>query len=113
MSAEHDRMIETLKEYVILVLREKGFKGSFPHFRRPIETAIHLLTFQFDKWGGAFTMEIAICPKEGITTSWRKQISPDKVRAWDIYPHHRLRLGPPKDDKFFRYDKQRLLSLGD
>jgi len=49
MSDERDRMIETLKEYVVPVLRERGFKGSFPHFRRPTATAIHLLTFQFDK----------------------------------------------------------------
>src|SRR5947208_777433 len=32
MSDDRDKMIETLKEYVVPVLRERGFKGSFPHF---------------------------------------------------------------------------------
>ena len=74
MSDERDRMIETLKEYVVPVLRERGFKGSFPHFRRPTATAIHLLTFQFDKWGGGFTIEIAVCPPDGVTMHWGEHI---------------------------------------
>jgi hypothetical protein len=40
MSDKRDRMIETLKEYVVPVLRERGFKGSFPHFRHPTERSI-------------------------------------------------------------------------
>ena len=67
MSDERTRMIETLNEHVVPVLRERGFKGSFPHFRRPTERGIHLLTFQFDKWGGGFAVEVAACPPDGIT----------------------------------------------
>jgi hypothetical protein len=65
MSAERDQMIATLKEYVLPVLKARGYKGSFPHFRRPTDFAIHLLNFQFDKWGGGFVVEIASCPVEG------------------------------------------------
>jgi hypothetical protein len=113
MSTERDRMIETLKEYVVPILRERGFRGSFPHFRRPTESGIHLLTFQFDKWGGGFIVEIATCPPDGFTTSWGKHISPGKVTAWDI--NRRLRLGAPdeKSDHWFRYDKRGLFSFGD
>lgn len=113
MSDQRDRMIETLKEYVIPILREKGFKGSFPHFRRLTETAIHLLTFQFDKWGGGFIIEIAVCSPKGFQTHWGKSIEPAKVRAWDI--NHRLRLGAPdenSDGHWFKYDKHKLFSLG-
>ena len=67
MSDERDRMIETLKEYVIPVLRERRIQRSFPHFRSPTERTIQLLTFQFDKWGGGFTFEIASCPPDGVT----------------------------------------------
>jgi len=113
MSDERDRMIETLKEYVVPVLRERGFKGSFPHFRRPTATAIHLLTFQFDKWGGGFTIEIAVCPPDGVTMHWGEHIPASKVRAWDVYPPHRPRLGPEKTDKWFRFDKRGFFSTGD
>lgn len=109
MSIERDRMVETLKEYVVPVLRERGFKGSFPHFRRSTDKDVHLLTFQFDKWGGAFTIEIAACPPEGVTTSWGKHIPAHEVRAWDINPPHRPRLGPEKADQWFRFDKRGLV----
>jgi hypothetical protein len=114
MSDERDRMIETLKEYVVPVLRERGFKGSFPHFRRPTERAIHLLTFQFDKWGGGFIVEIATCPPKGVTMHWGEHVPPTKVRAWDVT--RRLRLGAPdekSDGQWFRYDKRSLFASGD
>ena len=114
MSAERERMIETLKEYVIPVLRDKGFKGSFPHFRRLTQTVIHLLTFQFDKWGGSFVIEIAVCSPKGCTTHWGKFIPPTEIRAWDI--NQRLRLGATdgnSDGRWFKYAKRGLFSLGD
>jgi len=116
MSKDHDRMIETLKEYVVPILRQRGFTGSFPHFRRQTETAVHLLTFQFDKWGGSFIVEIALCPPDGFTTHWGKHIPSNKVKAWDIMPANRLRLGTTdeqSDGKWFSYEKRGLLSFGD
>ncbi len=116
MSDERDKMIETLKEYVVPVLRERGFKGSFPHFRRPTERAIHLLTFQFDKWGGGFTAEVAACRPDGVTTHWGEHIPPTKVRAWDVTPpSRRLRLGSSdsQSDHWFRYEKRGFFSPGD
>ena len=104
MSAERDRMIEVLKSVVVPFLKERGFKGSFPHFRRPAGNAIQLLTFQFDKWGGGFVVELAKCSPEGVTTSWGKFIPPNKVTAHDV--NGRLRLGArsPGEDHWFRYD---------
>ena len=106
MSDERDRMIKTLKEHIVPVLRERGFKGSFPHFRRTTERAIHLVTFQFDKWGGGFAVEIAACPPGGVLMPSGEQIPPTKVRAWDVA--RRLRLGAldEKSDHWFRYDKR-------
>jgi Domain of unknown function (DUF4304) len=113
MSVERDKMIKSLKERVVPVLRQRGFKGSFPHFRRPTDTAIHLLTFQFDKWGGGFTIEIAVCPPAGVTMQWGEHVSPSKVSAWDVYPPNRPRLGPEKTDQWFRYDKVGFFSIAD
>jgi hypothetical protein len=110
-SAEHEKMIKALKEIVVTRLREQGFKGSFPHFRRLGKEKIDLLTFQFDPWGGGFVIEISKCPADGITTYWGKHIPPNKVNAWYMHPSERLRLQPrvsssPSD--WFRYDKANL-----
>jgi hypothetical protein len=113
MSAEREKMIATLKEHLVPVLKDRGFKGSFPHFRRPTDTAIHLLTFQFDKWGGGFVIEVASCPVEGVTMHWGEHIPPSKVTAQHVI--HRLRLGASdaKSDHWFRYDRRGLLSFSD
>jgi hypothetical protein len=114
MSQEHERMVKALKEIVVTRLREQGFKGSFPHFRRPSTKKIDLLTFQFDKWGGGFVIEISKCPPEGIPIYFgkdippNKQIPPNKVTVWYTHPAERFRLQPghgssPAD--WFRYDK--------
>ena len=107
MSAERERMIAALKKQVVPVLRARGFKGSFPHFRRLTSTVIHLLTFQFDKWGGGFFVEIAGCPPEGATMYWGEHVPPAKVNAWHL--NRRLRLGAPDektDGRWFRFDSK-------
>ncbi|MFF2886098.1 DUF4304 domain-containing protein [Paenibacillus sp. NPDC057967] len=63
-------MLSALKSIVIPSLRERGFKGTFPHFRRVNEKKIDLLTFQFDKYGGGFIIEIAVCSPAGHTHHW-------------------------------------------
>ena len=100
-------MIVALKAIVIPKLRGSGFKGTFPHFRRIDETKIDLLTFQFDKWGGGFVIEISQCPPTGHNTHWGSHIPPQKVTAHDLHPDARLRLEPGKDsstDSWFRYE---------
>jgi hypothetical protein len=100
-------MVKALQAIVVPRLRERGFKGSFPHLRRPSTERIDLLTFQFDKWGGGFVIEIAKCPPEGVTTHWGERIPPNKVRAWDVHPVERLRLQPrpgSSTSDWFRYD---------
>jgi hypothetical protein len=51
-------MDKALKGRVIPTLRQAGFTGSFPHFRRIQGERTDLITFQFDKWGGGFVIEI-------------------------------------------------------
>jgi len=79
-----DAMRESLKNLLIPVLRERGFKGSLPHFRRAKNDQTDLLTVQFDGHRGGFVVEIAKCPPEGFTTHWGKHIPPNRVTAWDL-----------------------------
>ena len=101
---------EALKEITIPFLREKGFKGSLPHFRRQKPDGINLLTFQHSLYDTKFVIEIANCPASGITTSWGKEIPKNKVTAHDM--GYRLRLGSEKHntDYWFDYGKKSLFS---
>jgi hypothetical protein len=106
-SSEHEKMVTALKGIVVPVLRESGFKGSFPHFRRPSKDQIDLLTFQFDRHGGGFVIEISKCPPNGIKTSWGLEIPPSKVTAHDVDKRGgRPRIGGNAvgQDHWYRFD---------
>jgi hypothetical protein len=100
-------MDRELKSSVVPRLREAGFSGSFPHFRRSRAEVIDLLTFQFDRNGGGFVVELARSSKDGLTTHWGKHIPGNKVSAWDFHPSARHRIQPRMGsgtDCWFRFD---------
>jgi hypothetical protein len=108
MSDLRHAMEEEIKVLVLPVLRASGFKGSFPHYRRAVEDGIDLLTFQFDRHGGGFVVEIARSPGDGITTPWGERVLPNKVTAWDLHPDMRYRIQPRSGggtDSWFRFDR--------
>jgi hypothetical protein len=103
---DRTQMEAALKRIVIPELRAQGFKGTFPHFRR-VSDRVDLLTFQFDRRGGGFIMEVARGETAGHITHWGKCIPAEKLRAWDLHPGQRKRLQPgrgPGTDSWFRYD---------
>jgi hypothetical protein len=109
MSESRDKMIDAIRRVVIPTLRDMGFAGSFPHFRRFGDSQIDLLTVQFNRHGGSFAVEVAYCGQSGITTHWGKHIPVKAARAHDIHPRHRLRLGshpPQKADHWFYYEPE-------
>jgi Domain of unknown function (DUF4304) len=101
-----DALEAALRAIVIPELRGRGFKGSFPHFRRILPTRIDLLTFQFHSSGGSFVVEAAQCGPGGVSHSW-KDVPSNKVTAWDVGT--RLRLGSDdaagRADHWFVYGK--------
>jgi hypothetical protein len=106
-SKDREAMDAALKELVVPVLRANGFKGSLPHFRRATPQAIELLTFQFDKWGGGFVVEISKCPPGGYTMRWGEHIAPNKVTAHHLHPDQRKRIQHREGsgtDSWFRFD---------
>src|SRR5262245_60374911 len=99
-------MEAALKGIVVPELRRAGFTGSIPHFRRSREV-IDLITFQFDRHGGGFVIEVATGESTGFTTHWGKHIPANKLTAWDLPPERRKRLKPGSGsgtDSWFRYD---------
>jgi hypothetical protein len=104
---DREKIHAALNEHVVTVLRGIGFKGSLPHFRRNTGQQIDLISFQFDKHGGGFVVEVAVSPTEGVTMPWGEQIPPGKVLATHLYPGNRIRLGAVLEgDSWFRYDNR-------
>ena len=106
MSAERDSMIEALKKHVVPELRARGFKGSFPHFRRPAGSLIHILSFQFSSWGGGFVVEIGACPSTGVELHTGEHIPPSKVCHRHVFPRLRLGSSERQVDHWFYYDER-------
>jgi hypothetical protein len=107
MSNERKAMDEALKGQVVPYLRAMGFKGSMPHFRRVVLGGLDVLTFQFDRYGGGFVIEVARCAQEGFVTAWGKEIPADKVTAWDLPSSWRHRIQPQvggSTDSWFRFE---------
>ena len=101
-------MESELKSVVVPVLRSAGFTGSLPHFRRRGTERVELLTFQFDRYGGGFVIELAWCGSDGVVTPWRKAIPATQVTAHDLHPDLRLRIKASEGsstDAWFRYDQ--------
>ena len=66
MSAHRDAMMTALKEQFVPMLRQKGFVGSFPHFRRKLDTRIDFLDVQFAREGGRFCINLGQTGSEGL-----------------------------------------------
>lgn len=99
-------MDDALKRIVAPALRKLGFTGSFPHFRR-LTQIVDLVTFQFDRNGGGFVIEVAKGDVLGSLTHWGKHIEASKLTAWDLHPDRRKRLAPDMGsgtDSWFRYE---------
>ena len=106
-------MDKAIKEFIVPFLRQKGFKGSFPHFRREQQNNLNLLTFQFSqRQEPEFIVEIGNCQSSGITTHWGKEIKPNKCNTSHLPVHSRLRLGAKdsESDYWFNYGKKVILS---
>src|SRR5262245_57766268 len=99
-------MIQALQAVVVPELRARGFRGSFPHFRRLCANAVHLLSFQFHKQGGSFVVEVGRCPTQGLDWSGR-QIPADEVTIFNLHWTERIRLGtkPSESDHWFHFDR--------
>jgi hypothetical protein len=112
MNSAKDEIKKALSRRVIPELRRLEFKGTFPHFRRVSNGKLNLFTFQFDKYGGGFIIEIANCNLEGYTTSWGREIKPNKITVYDLPKRKRIYANVKSDDtstdNWYRYDRTSL-----
>lgn len=109
MPVKEDRgkMMHALKTIVFPYLRSIGFRGSFPHFHRINETerSVDVVTFQFNRYGGSFVIEVACGPAEGLRYK-KRFVPPRKMTTWDFA--QRTRLGSNRElfgDHWFEFGK--------
>jgi hypothetical protein len=67
MSEHSERMMSALKTRFVPALRERGFVGSFPHFRRRLTNRVDYLMVQFYSAGGSFVVEVGRTGPDGFT----------------------------------------------
>jgi hypothetical protein len=103
MFQKRTEMIRVLQKLVVPLLRERGFKGSFPHFRRAQQKRLDLVSFQFHRFGREFVIEIAQCNL--ADKFWNKNEPLQKLRCWDLHPRQRVRIHPTEGPDWFRYDE--------
>ena len=96
MNEERKEMDRALKEALIPELRNRGFKGSMPHFRRILKDRVDYLTIQFNSAGGGFVVEIAKSGPNGIESGFGSELSVQKLNVQ--YFGNRLRLGSKPEE---------------
>ena len=57
--ANREIMLSALKKNTFPLLKEQGFIGKYPNFRRKLDNCIELVSFQANKRGGSFTIEVS------------------------------------------------------
>jgi len=93
-------MDNALKEQFVPKLKQVGFKGSYPQFRRFNNKSIDIIGIQFSQWGAQFYLEIAKAPSDGITLLDGKHFAPKTVKHY--HTGNRFRIG----DLPFDYDNE-------
>jgi hypothetical protein len=63
----------TLKTISVPLLRERGFKGTYPHFYRVIGSHVDLLMFQFRLDGSSFVVEISYADPDRNNVGFRPE----------------------------------------
>src|SRR3954466_3860924 len=111
MQLERKLMSDALRATVIPHLRQLGFAGTLPHFRRKRNGRHELLSIMFNKYGGSFYVEAGAMSWQRYIELQRhcaeagKELPESKLDighcAWD----QRVRLGPstlhPDSDHWF------------
>lgn len=104
-----EKVTGEIKSVIVPELRKLNFKGSFPHFKRIFDDGkVDYLSFQFNKYGGSFIIELAVAypyeGKKGNFYYW-DEVTPEVVKKSNYgYTKERLRIEPPKGE-WFEFDE--------
>lgn len=81
-------MLKALNKKVIPSLFEQGFTGKHPHYKREKDDCIEFISFDTNKWGGSFKVEVsAIFPNSKFTNYLGNTIAEN---VWGTSKRYRL-----------------------
>ena len=87
-------MLKTLNNTVIKSLKTQGFIGKYPDFKKITPDCIELISFQTNKYGGSFTVEVsAVFPNSKITnlTNLNATVNDQKINVSCTNQRYRLK----------------------
>jgi hypothetical protein len=94
---ERRRDIDTqLKKLTVPLLRQQGFKGSYPRFYRDIDGHVDLLMFQFRSDGSSFIVEISYADPDRRNVYFRPETPVNRLQVPATSKRHRLG-GPTRE----------------
>ena len=100
-------MNESLKQRVVPLLRNMGFKGSFPHFRRISPERVDTIGFQYSQWGPQFYVEVGVAERGGVTLLDGTHFPPMTLKHYQCPARARIGQLP------FDFDEQSAVSVAD
>jgi len=86
------RMSIALKRQLVPALKELGFSGTFPRYRRETPNAIELLAVWYDKAATAFFLEFGTHARGDKQTSWGELVPEAKLLLEHVPFNKRIRL---------------------
>lgn len=92
--SQSQKMRSALLKYVIPKLTESGFVGKYPHFRKIYDDRAELLTFQSNKWGNSFTVEVSTVfrPEKSRESNFLgEDLDIETANVWDTAMRYRLK----------------------
>lgn len=106
MADAREVMDDALKQVVAPMLRERGFKGSFPHYRRTqADGGIDLLSFQFARAGGKFCVNVAHADAARVSLPTTNPALPSsKFKAGMCNNSWRLSRDGHRNNKWFTFN---------
>ena len=94
---EADNMRDLLKAEVVPLLREMGFRGSFPHFNRERGDHVDLVWFTFSSAGTSFAVELSFADSARTNVRCNPDAAPGQLRVASTTQRHRLGAGEAMD----------------
>ncbi len=110
MVSQNRKIREILKRTLVPKLEAEGFRGKFPEFQRIESGDLHLLSIQFDKYGGGFFLEFTSHPPGDLQTSWGENVPEQEITVAHTPIESRGRLQQKENknsvsEDWFRFEK--------
>ncbi len=105
MNIQRKQIEAELKQLCVPILRECGFKGSFPNLYRSVDDFVCLINFQFYSSGGSLCSNLSYAEPNRSNVYFRKETEAKNLKVSQT--RDQLRLGADREgaDKWYSFGK--------